>query len=183
MRVRYTGIKEAIQALEELKNFADVGDLRMQSILRRLADEGYNVARSGFDNASYPGNGDVDLKIVWVADNEVHLIATGKSVMFIEFGSGVFYPEHPWQETYPGVVPHGEYGYKNGANKEGWIYSGEQGKGPYAAMPVYRRTKNGEVQKPKSWQTWGSPPARAMYNATIHMQKKVEEIIKEVFEK
>lgn len=179
MKIECTGIQEAIKRLEKLKR--NLASEKLHMILEKLAEKGYEVARSGFDSALYPGDTTVDVDIVWENDFTVDIVASGASVMFIEFGSGVYYPEHPWQSSYPGVVGHGEYGDRRGANPEGWIYKGERGTGNYA-IPVYRRRKSGEVQKPNTWQTWGSPPNRAMYNATEEIRQNVEEIIKGVLE-
>lgn len=179
VKIECTGLKEAIKRLENIKKAAT--SEKLKEILTKLAEEGFNVASAGFASALYPGDPTVSMSIVWESENTVTVVAKGESVMFIEFGSGVFYPEHPWQDSYPGVVGHGEYGWRQGANQEGWIYKGERGTGNYA-LPVYRRTKNGEVQRPDRWRTWGSPPTRAMYDATVQIRDKAEGIIKGVLQ-
>ena len=178
MRVEASGIKETIKHLEKVKK--NLGEGKMHSALRKLVNEGYQVARVGFDSALYAGLNDVKVNIVWESENVVSLVASGQSVLFIEFGSGVTFPESPYAANFPEVVPHGEYGRKQGGNPKGWIYIGEQGNGGLA-VPVVEHRKNGtDIVRDGKWRTWGNPPARAMYEASKVMRDKVEEILKEM---
>lgn len=179
MKIECTGLKETIKRLERLKK--EVNTDLLHRILERLAEKGIEVAEAGFSTAEYPGYNDTSVDIEWGEDgNTVYVKAIGESVMFIEFGSGISYPAHPWQSDYPGVVPHGEYGYKRGQNEKGWIYRGEQGTGGYA-WPVVNHRKDGtDVVKEGVYRTKGSPPARVMYNTVNRLRDEAEEIIKGV---
>lgn len=176
MKVEYRNLHETI---EKLKQRSRGEEEKLRKILAKLAYEGYEVASAGFMNAAYPGTNDVQVRVVWEDAMTVQIIASGSAVMFIEFGAGKFNPEHPKQHDYPGIVGHGEYGKKKGANPKGWIYEGERGTG--YAQQVVRRTKHGVYPRVGRWRTWGNQPARAMYDASKHIHEKIEEIIKGVY--
>lgn len=180
MRVSYSGIKETIKHLEDIRK--KLGEDKLHSALQKIVEEGYEIASARFADAIYAGTNDVNVEIVWDNENTVSLVANGQSVLFIEFGSGITWPESPYTEFFPEVVPHGEWGDKKGQNPKGWIYRGEQGNGGLA-VPVVEHRKNGtDIVKDGVWRTWGNPPARAMYNASKTMHARIEEILREMME-
>ena len=154
----------------------------MKIVVERLTQEGFIIARASFQTAIYAGNNDVEVsEPVWRDDNTLVITAEGKAVAFIEFGSGTFYEDYPTdipgEATDPsalGIVPHGEYGKKKGANPP-WIYVGEPGN---VGMVIHEKSDGKTVVK-----TLGNPPARAMYQASVHMANKNRaiEIAREVF--
>lgn len=160
VRLSQKGIK---QAQRELQEYRQALNSRLQEFARRLAMEGYEVARLRFSAAKYDGDNDVTVRVEQNG-TKARIIASGKSVLFIEFGTGVSYPEHP-----SGEFAHGTYGKGKGKNPNGWAYRGEPGTGgkPIPGRDGVYRTK-------------GNPPAEAMWGATTKMAESVERIWREV---
>lgn len=160
VRLSPKGIK---QAQRELQEYRQALNSRLREFARRLAMEGYEVARLRFSSAAYDGDNDVTVRVE-LNGTKARIIASGKSVLFIEFGTGVAYPEHP-----SGEFAHGTYGKGKGKNPNGWAYRGEPGTGgkPIPGRDGVYRTK-------------GNPPAEAMWGATTKMAESVERIWREV---
>lgn len=133
--------------------------LQKETELRvKLAEIGANVARIQFARAIYDGNNDVSVRVDDTGSVAV-IYAEGKSVAFIEFGSGAKYGYgHPQAGEFgvgPGTWSDGPNGKGYWDNPEGWWYGGHR--------------------------TWGNPPAMAMYEAVQKMTEQLTVIAKEVF--
>ena len=128
--------------------------------IRRLKDIGVAVARSGFATADYDGVNDVLIAETQNGSQAV-IIAYGETVGFIEFGTGVRYPE--WSGAGASFTPpaHGTYGKGRGAQPHGWYF--KQGEGTAARH------------------TYGNPPAEAMLTARDTMIERVAQIAREVW--
>ena len=127
--------------------------------IRRLKELGVSVATAGFATADYDGVNDV-LIAETQNGNRAAVIAYGKTVGFIEFGTGVRYPE--WNGDGVEYTPpkHGTYGKGKGANPKGWWFS----------------TSPGSAQH-----TYGNQPAEAMLEARNSMIEQVVQIAREVW--
>lgn len=147
-------------------------DKNMDLFLRRLTEVGERKARELFAAAEYDGDNDVTVTAERT-DRGYRIVASGQSVAFIEFGSGVTMPSYPADAA----VQHerGTFGQGKGADPRGWVYVGEQGTG---GIPM--RNSLGEV-KPGVYRTKGNPPAAAMYHAVRAMQEAAPQIAREVF--
>ena len=135
--------------------------------LERIAVIGGGTARVKFTNAMYAGKNDVEVEVKRVSSTHYQVIASGETVLFIEFGTGINNPElvEPSGLTYQ----HGTYGKGKGADPNGWVYVGEQGNaGKPLADGVYH--------------TLGNPPARAMYDASKDMREEIARILREEFQ-
>lgn len=97
-------------------------------------------------------------------------MAVGKAVLFIEFGTGVTYPDnHP--EARDRNMKRGEYGQGHG-KKRSWGYYGEPG-----TNGVLKEKKNGGFVVI----THGNPANMPMYETVKELQDRLTEIAKEVF--
>lgn len=175
MKIEYSGIRRAIHHLElAKKRYTE----KFHNILDEIAQAGYQIADAKFNMAGYPGDPTVDVHIVWDGDYSVSVEASGTSVLFIEFGSGVNYEESPYVADIDfKISEHGTYGKGQGANEKGWIYNGPPGTGNYA-VPARYYDKDGNLKDiPGRWRTWGSPPAYAMYGASKEMHDRINKII------
>lgn len=164
MRIKVRLSPQSIkQAQKEIQEYKAALNSRLQEFAKRLAMEGYEVARMRFSTAQYDGDNDVTVRVEQNG-TKARIVASGKSVLFIEFGTGVAYPEHP-----SGEFSHGTYGKGKGKNPNGWAYRGEPGTGgkPIPGRDGVYRTK-------------GNPPAEAMWGATTKMAESVERIWREV---
>ena len=127
--------------------------------VKRLAEIGVSIATTGFAVADYDGIKDVRVRLEWNRNHAV-VIAEGETVGFIEFGTGIRYPE--WDNTGMDYTPpkHGTYGKKHGARPKGW----------------YFKPGDGAVQH-----TFGNQPAEAMRTARDVIIEKVIQIAREVW--
>jgi len=169
MRIRFTGLSETIQHLEEYqKRIED----KQHTLLEKLAEIGIDTATVRFSQAQYDGVKDVDVPKdpEWVSDNTLQISAVGSTVSFIEFGTGVHYTEsHPKAGEFGAI----RGGYGHGLGKlDSWRYKGEPGTN---GELITEGKHTGEIL------THGNPPARAMYDAGKEMRAKIQEIAKEVY--
>ncbi len=127
--------------------------------VKRLAEIGVSVATTGFAVADYDGINDVRVRLEWNGTKAV-VIAEGETVGFIEFGTGVRYPE--WDNSGMDYTPpkHGTYGKKHGARPNGWYFKPGEG---------------------ASQHTFGNQPAEAMRTARDVIIEKVIQIAREVW--
>lgn len=135
-------------------------EAKEQEFVRRLAEIGVSVARAGFATADYDGVNDVVVSLTKTVDG-YSVVASGQTVGFIEFGTGVRYPEWDASGMQYTPPPHGSYGKGQGKNPWGWWFRGSLG-----AVAQH---------------TYGNPPAEAMLTARNQMIEKVTAIAREVW--
>lgn len=140
-----------------------------QTLCNRLADIGAAVARVTYEVASYAGVNDVEVHTE-TTDGGCYVVASGTTVGFIEFGTGVAHPlgEYAGQAGAPG---HGTYG-KGLGNQPNWKYIGEPGN----AGQVLASTEHGTLVL-----TDGNPPANAFPAAVRAIQDNFMQVAREVF--
>lgn len=167
MNFRISGLDETIRHLEEYKQRIK---RNQRTLLEKLAAIGIETASARFSTARYDGTNDVVVPHVpeWLDENRLIISASGSSVYFIEFGTGVHYSEaHPKAGEFGAV----RGGYGHGLGKlDSWRYEGEPGTDGEASA-----THPGQVV------THGNPPARAMFDAAEDIRSKILEIAKEVY--
>lgn len=150
-------IQKAIKLLEDYKKDFHAKEERF---VKRLADIGVSVARAGFLTADYDGDNDVQVSMTH-SGTKATVMAFGETVGFIEFGTGVKYPE--WDGSDMDYTPpkHGTYGKGQGKNPHGW----------------YFRVSDGA----RARHTYGNQPAEAMLTAREEMIERVTMIAREVW--
>lgn len=177
--INVTGIQEAI---DRINIFELLLKAKMDEIIERLMNEGFEVASYAYATANYAGTKDITLNVPqWDGDRMV-LTAEGKTIAFIEFGTGTVYERYPSKMPGDGggayktlgMSHRGRFGKGKGSNPP-WVYVGDPGDIGY----VIGRKKYGKAVV----QTIGNPPARGMYNAalTVASKRRATEIAKEVF--
>ena len=153
--------KSIDKAIKELNQYKDWVQMKETELRERLAFVGATVASIEFARAIYSGTNDVSIR---VEDNgtKATIIAEGKAVAFIEFGSGAKYGNgHPMNDEFgtgPGTYSDGPNGKGHWNNPKGWYYA------------------------PKR-HTYGNPPAMAMVHARDAMVEQLTDIAREVFRK
>lgn len=147
--------KSINRAIAEIKAYRDDFDVKEREFVRRLAEVGVRVAEAGFSVADYDGVNDVVVSLV-PTKNGAAVVASGSTVGFIEFGTGVRYPE--WDNSDMSYTPpkHGTYGKGKGKNPKGWFFDSGR-------------------------HTYGNPPAEAMRTARDEMVDQVMQIAREVW--
>lgn len=152
---------ESIRKAERLvKQYKREFKTKEKEFVRRLAEIGVQIASTGFATAEYDGVNDVTVHLEQTSAG-AKVVAAGETVGFIEFGTGVKYPE--WDNSGMAYTPpkHGTYGKGQGANSYGWWFKQSEGS---AARHTY-----------------GNPPAEAMRTARDVMIEQVIEIAREVW--
>ena len=152
--------KSITDAIKELQRYEKDFKRKETEFIRRLVEIGVSVATAGYENADYDGVNDV-LVTDTQNGNRAAVIAYGETVGFIEFGTGVKFPE--WDGAGAEFTPpeHGTYGKGRGANPHGW----------------YFKQSDGAAAR----HTYGNPPAEAMLTARDAMIARVTQIAKEVW--
>lgn len=169
MKVQVTGEDRLISKLNAYKKSLKE---KQRKFLSTLAEIGIDTATVKFGSAQYDGENDVEVEQSprWSGDNKLIISATGKTITFIEFGTGVHYAEQHPKAMELGMV-RGEYGQGKGSQNS-WGYYGSPG----TNGKVVKETPRGTVVV-----THGNPPARAMYDAGKEMRNRILEIAREVF--
>lgn len=153
----HTSIDEAIDLLQKYKRDFEAKE---REFVRRLAEIGVRVAKAGFATADYDGVNDVVVSLVETSTG-YSVVAAGDTVGFIEFGTGVRYPE--WDNTGTDYTPpkHGTYGKGQGKNPHGWWFKQNEGG--------------------RANHTYGNPPAEAMLTARDEIVDRAIQIAREVW--
>lgn len=158
------------RSIAELKSYSKSLETKLERIVQRLADLGLTVASAGFESAIYDGENDVAVSIEDKGATHKAVVAVGTAVLFIEYGSGCYYPDtHPQKPD--GIVGRGEYG-KGHGKQNTWGYYGEAG-----TNGVEITNHSGK----KVVLTHGNPSNPIMYNSKEAMRQAIQEVVREVF--
>lgn len=166
MSLSVSSIDAAIREVEVYRKWLKS---KSKLLLERLAQEGYQIASANFAKAVYDGTNDAHVSVETRGENVMAVVAVGASVLFIEFGTGVTYPDnHP--EADQNGMRRGEYGQGKG-KQTSWGYYGDPG-------------TNGKVRSKGDKSvviTKGNPANMAMYNTARQLEQKLPALVKEVF--
>lgn len=137
----------------------------------RLASEAQEIASSEFTTARYDGTNDVTVHTEERDKYTRAVVASGEATLFIEFGTGVSWPnDHP-QAGELGMS-HGTYGAGHGKWRS-WGYYGDPGTDGVVATNRQGR----EVVI-----TTGNPANAPMYLTTVEIEDRAAKVAREVFE-
>lgn len=167
VRLSDAGLRDAERQIREHKTTLNQ---KAQEFSKALADKGLDVAKVRFANAQYAGSNDVSCRVEQNG-NTCTIVAEGKAVAHIEFGTGVSHSAYGG-ELPDGVGEHGTYGKGNGQHKR-WYYYGKSGN---AGTPVKQVDGKGQLNY-----TSGNEPAMAMWGAVEEMASQVEATWREVW--
>lgn len=163
----------AIRRMEARKKWLDK---KTKLFVERLQEIGIEAARMYYGKASLAGYNDATMdaaaKVEKTRDGYRAVVrATGETVLFIEFGTGLRF-ENDYQLEHGFYA--GSYGRGQGANPKGWFYAGTPGAlAPPGTEPAYNR--KGIVH------TYGNPPTKTMYNTVHQLEAIFSGIAQEVF--
>lgn len=164
--------EEGIQKLKDsLDKYKERFEKKCRTFVRECAKEGVRIANVRFSEALYTGENDYSLSYKMSDDNSAMVIAVGTTVLFIEFGTGVTYPDnHP--EAHENGMFRGDYGYGMGAFEKGWRYKGDPGN---LGEPITSGKHAGMVH------TYGNPANMPMYQTVEELKHTCVEIARRVF--
>ena len=152
-----------------------------KDFVEAIADVGYQKAVSEYDKAEFAGTkGDPQSVISKTVDKEkmeATITANHNSVLFIEYGTGVRNPYDAPEaknelQTNAGIVAHGKYGHKRGANPKGWHYKGDMPSKPPKGTEESRLLGKGFIH------TYGAPAHPFMYKAWKEVQLNAEKVFR-----
>ena len=156
--------------LREIESYTVWLKERSKVLLDRLAQAGFEVASTRFAKAVYDGTNDASVSLETRSEGVRAVVAVGASVLFIEFGTGVTYPDNHPQAAELGMK-RGEYGQGHG-KQSSWGYYGDPG-------------TNGVVKMKKDGSTvvitHGNPANMPMYETVKELEAMLPELVKEVF--
>lgn len=156
--------------LREIESYTVWLKERSQVLLDRLAQAGFEVASARFAKAAYDGTNDASVSLETRSEGVRAVVAVGASVLFIEFGTGVTYPDNHPQAAELGMK-RGEYGQGHG-KQPSWGYYGDPG-------------TNGVVKTKKDGSTvvitHGNPANMPMYETVKELEAMLPDLVKEVF--
>lgn len=156
--------------LREIESYTVWLKERSQVLLDRLAQAGFEVASARFAKAAYDGTNDASVSLETRSEGARAVVAVGASVLFIEFGTGVTYPDNHPQAAELGMK-RGEYGQGHG-KQSSWGYYGDPG-------------TNGVVKMKKDGSTvvitHGNPANMPMYETVKELEAMLPDLVKEVF--
>ena len=156
--------------LREIESYTVWLKERSQILLDRLAQAGVEVASARFAKAAYDGTNDASVSMETRSEGVRAIVAVGASVLFIEFGTGVTYPDNHPQAAELGMK-RGEYGQGHG-KQSSWGYYGDPG-----TNGVVKMKKNGSTVVI----THGNPANMPMYETVKELEAMLPELVKEVF--
>ena len=147
------------QGIRELREYQDRLRGKCEELARRLADMGAVLASIEFSRVPYMGPKDVNIAVEQRTDNSYAIVASGETVLILEFGAGIRYGNgHPQAAEFgygPGTYP----GQTHAMDENGWWIPKDKGGG----------------------HTYGNPPSMAMYLTGKELRDRLEEIAREVF--
>lgn len=156
--------------LREIESYTVWLKERSQVLLDRLAQAGFEVASARFAKAAYDGTNDASVSLETRSEGVRAVVAVGASVLFIEFGTGVTYPDNHPQAAELGMK-RGEYG-KGHGKQSSWGYYGDPG-----TNGVVKMKKNGSTVVI----THGNPANMPMYETVKELEAMLPDLVKEVF--
>lgn len=167
------GIKELQKGLKDYDKWINK---KTNELCKRLAEIGVKRAELNFSSALYDGINDVKVEPAKEREKNCYVVkANGATVLFIEFGTGVHYPDSHPEGLSNGMV-HGTYGKGRGKN-DYWWYSGQPGNAG-GTLAIDPRTGN---IKPNVTITHGNPANMCMYDAVKEVETQISRVVKEVF--
>lgn len=156
------------KAIKELEKYQKDLDRKIDKLCKRLAEFGLIKAREYFNQALYDGIKDAVVTVEQI-ENGYAVRASGSTVLFLEFGAGVHYPnDHPQAGEF--AMEHGTYGRGLGKN-DYWFYTGQPGNA--GGELAYGHTN--------STITHGNPANMPMYKTGRDIKTEIKHAVEEVF--
>jgi len=150
-------IDDIIKGLESYKRSLKV---KADALVKALAEAGCEAVTVTYAGTRYTGPRDVKVTVEERGPGKYAIVASGKTVLFVEFGAGVYLGGgHPNPMGYgPGTYP----GKGHWDDPNGWY------------LPKSAMGKSGV-------HTYGNAPSAAMYHTAKSLRAMLEQAAREVF--
>lgn len=167
-------IRNVTVGIREIEKYRDNLKKKNKMFIQKLAEKGIDIATLKYNKVEYDGVNDVSVKSTptWISDNKLVIEATGNSIGFIEFGTGIYNPVHHPKESEFGAM-RGAYGKGKGKNIA-WGYYGDSSTANAGGRSI--STKNGNVVV-----TTGNNANMSMYLTGKELREQILKIAREVF--
>lgn len=160
------GVDELMDGINEYKRWLIACS---RDLVNRLCIKGHSIAAVRFASAVYDGTNDVTVSVEDRGGGMAKaIVALGGAALFIEFGTGVVYPDTHPEAAMNGMI-RGGYGSHKGL-KQKWTYYGDPG-------------SNGQVTKSGKVITSGNPANMPMYQTVKDLERELRGLVAEVFAK
>lgn len=167
--------KSIDQAIKDLNDWkVNWLEDRLDKLIEILVKRGVYLAQVKFNTAVYDGDRSVEVSFEEREPGKAYaVVAVGKSAVFIEFGSGLKYPDDHPKAHEMGMI-RGQYGAGRAASVvNGWTYYGEPGiNGKFVT-----HKKKGDV-----YRTLGNPANQCMYRTMQELREDFEKIARRIFQ-
>jgi hypothetical protein len=152
--------KSISQGIRLLKQYQKDFAVKEKEFVRRLAEIGVKIAGDIYSISDIDGENEYTVYLQ-KTESGYSVIAEGRTIGFLEFGTGVRNPE--WHGTGLEYTPppHGSYGKGHGKQPYGWWFKSQE----------YGVTMH----------TYGNPPAEGMLTARNTIIEQVVSIAREVW--
>lgn len=167
-----SGIDELINGLHD---YVEWTNRKANELVDRLAQAGMQVASAGFESAVYDGTNDFSVSVADRGDMCRGVVAVGSTVLFVEFGTGVTYPDNHPEAAQNGMI-RGQYGQGKGSRSMWGYYGDDPG-----TNGVFATKKDGTIKEPHVVLTHGNPANMPMYSSAKDLRDNFQRIAKEVF--
>lgn len=152
--------KSIAEAQKLLKQYKKDFLKKEQEFARRLAEIGVQVAGDIYSVSDIDGEHEFSVYLQ-KNSNGYSVIAEGRTIGFLEFGTGIRNPEWHGEGLKYTPPPHGSYGQGHGKQPYGWWFKSQE----YGV----------------AMHTYGNPPAEGMLTARNQMVEQVTRIAREVW--
>ena len=174
MRTIRLNILDINQTLKDLADAKSWLKAKATEFSNELAETGASSAGLKFADAEYDGTNDVVVRSEPRGEGKAAVVADGNATLFIEFGTGITYPDvHP--EAAELGMFHGQFGYKLGNNPNGWRYPGEKGPGTHGEVIPEGQPHAGMIH------TYGNPARMGMWETVRELEQNYEEVARRIF--
>lgn len=165
MGVSFTGLSALEKRLDDIVSKA-TGTTRgsgIAAVCDQVIEAGRSSAARGFEEAEFEGDKDVKVtaKFFKSITEPMEVVASGTTVLFIEFGTGFLHNDggHPLSQSF-GFTPKSW-----SASEKGWGYLIPPKINQIKIKGTWPHVVNGELH----WYH-GNPPSKSMYNAAKDMR-------------
>jgi len=175
IRLNLNDLATTEKAIKELEDFQKYLTQLTKEIVTEAAELGVSIASINFSEAIYAGVNDAIVSYEISDDGRTATIsANGQSVLFIEFGTGLYKASAPDEEAeiisgY--VMPHGTYGKGKGSNPSGWAFAGSMN----GTVPSDTHFIRNGV-----YHTYGNDANSSLWNAKKELIREIPEIVRRV---
>jgi hypothetical protein len=153
--------KKSIERAERMvRQYKKDFEVKEREFCRRLAEIGVQLAGDIYSISDIDGEHEFS---VYLQKNEngYSVIAEGRTIGFLEFGTGIRNPEWHGEGLEYTPPPHGSYGKGHGKQPYGWWFKSQD----YGVV----------------MHTYGNPPAEGMLTARNQMVEQAVQIAREVW--